>query len=162
MNLSWDPCNICGGLWYGRAFHDVCKTKWNLKVCGNITEKLHCALELNFKWLVGLWPKKILHWRKDFYNPLLNAYFCLHGEEESAGFLLWEPVWSSFLVHLRNQPTTAPVDTFCGFQPFYLGTGCGSGGHLIKNSHHSVYMELTIKMKKISAYALIRGSLQIH
>lgn len=148
MNLPQDPCHICGCPGYGRAFHDVCGTKWNLKGHGNITKKLHCALEPTFKWLGDLWPRKIFRWGRGFYNPLLMADFCLHGEEESAGFLLWEPVWSSSLVHLRNQPTTAPVDTFCGFQPVCFETGCGSDGRLIKNSHHSVYTELTIKLKK--------------
>lgn len=65
-------------------------------------------------------------------------------------------------MHLRNQPTTVSADTFCSFQPVCLGTVRGSGGRLIKNSHHSVYMELTIKLKKISAYSLISVNLQIH
>lgn len=132
-----------------------------LRSVETLTKKLHFALEPTFKWLGDLWPSKILHWEKGFYNPRLTADFCLHGEEESAGFLLWEPVWSSSLMHLRNQPTTASVDTFCSFQPVCLGTGCGSGECLIENSHHSVYRELSIKLEKISAYALISGSLQI-
>lgn len=162
MNLPWDPCHICGCLGHGRAFHYVCRTKWNLKVCGNITKKTSLCLGADFQMTGGFVTQENSPLRKRFLYPSLDCRFLLAWGRRNAGFLLWEPVWSSSLVHLRNQPTTASADTFCSFQLVCLGTDCGNGGCLIKNSHHSVYMELTIKLKKISAYSLISVNLQIH